>query len=64
MQTDPKTGLPLFDCTETKDGWMFLCPHCKRPHHHGKGEGHRVAHCTDGPFRERGYVLRLSRVGR
>ena len=41
------------------------CPHCQKLHHHGRGEGHRGAHCHDprSPFKESGYVLRLPKGG-
>jgi len=38
----------------------FYCQYCKREHLHGRGDGHRVAHCTwesNSPFRETGYFL-------
>ncbi len=42
------------------------CPHCRREHWHGggdgfgDGDGHRVAHCSDhrSPFTATGYYLR------
>ena len=44
-----------------KGGYMFWCPFCQRWHRHGRGEGHRAAHCTspESPFNETGYVLKL-----
>jgi hypothetical protein len=33
------------------------CIHCCRWHHHGPGEGHRVAHCDSGPYATTGYTL-------
>lgn len=46
----------------------FWCPWCKTYHQHGGGFvgekiglGHRVAHCwTNTPFKEHGYILKLS----
>ncbi len=32
------------------------CPFCGKPHYHGKGYGHRSAHCVGGGPDE-GYVL-------
>lgn len=29
--------------------WRAWCPHCRRYHFHGAGEGHRTAHCTSEP---------------
>jgi hypothetical protein len=55
---------PVVLCTETEHGWKFWCPFCKRYHEHGKGAGHRVAHCTEkddfeyGGF-PHGYILKL-----
>lgn len=39
----------------------FRCDYCRAWHVHGKGEGHRVAHCTDrtSPYMATGYVLRV-----
>jgi hypothetical protein len=33
------------------------CPYCAKYHYHGTGDGHRVAHCMEGPFKDRGYYL-------
>lgn len=33
---------------------MFRCPRCGKENWHGKGDGHRVAHCGCWP---RGYVI-------
>ncbi|WP_224771486.1 hypothetical protein [Metabacillus idriensis] len=44
-----------------KDGMLSAwCPFCARFHHHGKEEGHKVAHCIDGnsPFEKTGYILK------
>lgn len=42
-----------------KEGLMFWCPFCKEWHRHGKGKGHRHAHCTnpDSPYNITGYIL-------
>jgi hypothetical protein len=36
------------------------CPYCICFHHHGTGEGHRVAHCSnpDSPYKNGGYVIK------
>ncbi|MBT9146547.1 MAG: hypothetical protein DDT32_00281 [Syntrophomonadaceae bacterium] len=36
------------------------CPHCTQWHHHGQGDGHRLAHChkPGSPFKGIGYTLR------
>ena len=33
------------------------CPYCAQYHYHGTGGGHRWAHCTEGPFKDKGYFL-------
>ena len=40
--------------------WRFFCDHCRTCHHHGAGEGLRVAHCRDlrSPYRRSGYYLK------
>jgi hypothetical protein len=40
---------------------MFFCPFCKKWHAHGRGDGHRVAHCTDAksPLYEHGYIAKM-----
>lgn len=37
----------------------FYCPHCRQFHYHGRGDGHRVAHCraTHSPYLKTGYIL-------
>lgn len=55
----PIANLPVFECEEktTRYGvtiWTFRCPECKRKHSHGPMEGHRVAHCTNGKYRDNG----------
>jgi hypothetical protein len=44
------------------------CPHCRRHHTHGWDPAdngsvaeHRVAHCSDGPFRDSGYYVSVWR---
>lgn len=42
--------------------WQFWCKYCKRYHIHSPAPGYRVAHCNLGsPYREEGYILRLTR---
>lgn len=54
--------LPVLAATERNltGDLSVWCPFCKCWHHHGAGEGHRVAHCTnlDSPFRESGYIVK------
>ncbi len=50
-----------------KDGMKFWCPYCKTWHYHGRGDGHRTAHCCDTsdsrhyekPFYKDGYIIKL-----
>lgn len=52
--------LPVFLCEEINDGsqMKFFCPYCLKYHIHGKGEGHRVAHCFDeSPLKKGGYYI-------
>lgn len=37
----------------------FWCDYCKKEHLHGRGNGHRVAHCvsSSSPFEKEGYFL-------
>lgn len=30
----------------------ITCPYCGRQHTHGKGDGHRLSHCSTGSARE------------
>lgn len=42
-------------------GFIFWCPFCKEWHKHGRGPGHRAAHCygnPESPFYETGYILK------
>lgn len=44
-----------------KEGMLSAwCPFCKKFHHHGIGEGHRIAHCSneESPFNQTGYVIK------
>jgi hypothetical protein len=44
--------------------WKVWCPHCRAYHHHGAEEGHRVAHCSSGPYETSGYMnVRHDRAG-
>ena len=56
--------IPVIKCLprdDFPDGLMFWCPFCEDWHRHGKGDGHRVAHCTvsNSPFNQTGYELRM-----
>jgi hypothetical protein len=54
---------PTFKCFEKNNEWRFYCPHCKKEHRHGIGLGHRIAHCSKGPFKKTGYFLILNEEG-
>lgn len=49
---------PVLDAYPDGDRLKVWCVHCDRWHFHGATGGHRVAHCSSGPYRETGYVLR------
>ena len=50
---------PILDARPTASGLEVWCKHCNKWHQHGKGDGHRTAHCPPGsPYYETGYVLR------
>ena len=55
--------IPVIPCLPRDgcSGMRFWCPFCKEWHYHGKGNGHRGAHCTadDSPFNQTGYELRM-----
>lgn len=47
--------VPTFHVTPSGKGQVkFTCPVCGKTNYHGKGDGHRAAHC--GCW-ERGYIL-------
>ncbi|MHA1867427.1 MAG: hypothetical protein ACTSXD_05120 [Candidatus Heimdallarchaeaceae archaeon] len=59
-------NIPVILCEKRKDipeGMKFYCEFCKRWHLHGKGEGHRAAHCfnSDSPYENTGYILTLNK---
>ena len=63
-----KDGIPIIEAEpETGSGFLtFYCQYCRREHLHGRGDGHRGAHCiyhptgrqTSSPFLETGYYLK------
>ena len=59
MVTDLET--PVLDAyVWDADGCLAVwCVHCRVWHHHGAGDGHRVAHCdrADSLYQRTGYVL-------
>lgn len=61
LKTDEPKPAPTIRCRPLPNGQLrFFCPFCWVNHVHGPTEGHRVAHCSEGPLRVVGY--RLSRV--
>jgi len=54
-------NLPEIEAIPRKDfpgGWKIFCIYCNRWHLHGRGFGHRVAHCcSESPYSKTGYVL-------
>ncbi len=61
-----QTGAPILRAERyAPDGALRVwCVHCQRWHYHGKGEGHRIAHCRhhggnpESPYLQTGYILR------
>lgn len=49
--------LIAFECEGDKTHLYAWCPYCVMWHLHGRSAGHRVAHCGDTPFSQRGYYL-------
>ena len=49
--------IPVLVATEVDGVYRAWCPFCYFDHHHSAEEGHRVAHCAEGPFKETGYWL-------
>lgn len=59
-----KNGIPIVQAEPRGDfegGLKVYCDFCKTYHLHGRGEGHREAHCNDptSPYRKTGYILAL-----
>ena len=56
---DREQGKFIIPCKDD-DGvhFIFYCIWCGTEHKHGRGEGHRGAHCTSGsPYSKNGYYL-------
>ena len=54
--------MPMFKCfPREQDTRMlqFWCPFCRKFHKHGRGPGHRAAHCvgTSSPLNKTGYIV-------
>ena len=59
-------GIPVLRAIPyTPEGFLKVwCPDCETWHFHGKGEGHRVAHCREKTSMKRtGYILRVVHDG-
>jgi hypothetical protein len=59
-----ENGIPILDAyiRDQQEGFLDVwCKFCGCYHHHGRGEGHRVAHCwtKDSPYKQTGYILRI-----
>ena len=59
-------NLPVFKCLPRaigggfKDGLKFWCPFCQKWHLHGRGPGHRTAHCIQGSaLYQNGYIIKI-----
>ena len=55
-----KPDIPEVEAYEHRDGINLVvkkCPYCGEEHWHGKGYGHRVAHCTGRQGNSAGYIL-------
>jgi len=53
-----KDGIPVLKGFLTETHLRVWCPYCRAFHYHGKGEGHRAAHCVkDNPLRQTGYYV-------
>lgn len=60
--TGAKGELPVLPAYACRGAWWVWCPWCAALHCHGAGPGHRTAHCreADSPYRQSGYVLKLT----
>ncbi len=50
---------PKVPAYETRHGLAVWCIHCREWHRHGRGDGHRLAHCRSAtsPYLSTGYDL-------
>lgn len=51
---------PILSATPDPHGCLSVwCAYCKTRHYHGRGTGHRAAHCTNqqSPYLRTGYRL-------
>lgn len=57
----PQFAVPLVECEVWKERQVrFKCQFCKCWHYHGRGDGHRAAHCwrEDSPYLVGGYIVK------
>ena len=54
------TKMPILLCYDDGQNFKAWCPLCRRWHYHGRGEGHRVAHCSNFEHFPNGYEIRLA----
>lgn len=55
-----REGYPLLAAEQDENGALRVwCRYCSTWHRHGRGYGHRVAHCLnpESPYRRTGYIL-------
>lgn len=54
-------GTPIVSCHEDGRHYILYCEYCGENHYHGRGDGHRWAHCSNrnSPYITSGYILRL-----
>lgn len=59
-ETD-NNGTPIVSCYDNGRQYIFYCIYCGENHGHGRGDGHRWAHCSNinSPYKKTGYILRL-----
>lgn len=57
MSQPTEAAIPSAKAIPDGKGGLIVpdCPICHQRHHHGKGYGHRIAHCTD--LDGLGYIL-------
>ena len=60
LKEHPEKDMPIVFCQKRENGLKFFCKYCGDWHLHGKGEGHRVSHCSNqnSPYIKTGYILK------
>ena len=61
VKQDIPDGAPTLPAYDTGYQYHLWCQYCGVWHMHGRGNGHRVAHCykPDSPYKQTGYILEL-----